>query len=266
MTCVSMLAACDKQSATPTPSANSESDARPQPVFKESKADQKVSMTDLMASASQQQGSQALPPGHPPLTSMPAGHPPMGSRPAGTMAPGATLPAGHPAVGGAGMAGMGVMQDEAPEKLLSMKQPAGWVSRPPRRMTVAVYTVPKAPGDSEDAEVTVSHYPGMKDVPLDLQVQRWAGQFEQPDSRPSSEVLKQTRLPNAAHPVTVIDISGRYRAGSMMGGQSSLKDNYRMLMSVIETDEGPWFVRLLGPKATVAAHEAEYLEFVRTAG
>ncbi|MBI4582004.1 MAG: hypothetical protein HY718_20065 [Planctomycetes bacterium] len=251
-------------------------EARKPPVFKDGPTGQNVSMSEMLAQARRQTGGAELPAGRPPIegavapghggmaATLPAGHPPIGTMPAGHAVAGAgNLPAGHPPVGGGGDLSS---EPQEPENMLQFNLPPTWTVRKTRPMTVAVYGLPKAEGDAEDAELAISHYPGMKDIPLDQQVKRWAGQFQRPDGTPTSDVVKQSKLENAAHPTTTIDISGRYRAGSMsMSGSTEIKDNYRMVVAYVETEEGPWFLRLVGPQATVAKHYDEFIKFAREA-
>ncbi len=246
MATVGALTGCKNRDAAAPQSAPSDSAKAPgsrrPPEWKTDPTAKTIPMADMLAKAQHQDGG------------LPAGHPPVGT----------TLPAGHPPVGGA--ADPVLSEDvQKPEDMLDMTPPPSWQVKPARRMTVAVYNLPKAEG-SEDAELTISHYPGMKGIPLDAQVQRWAGQFQQPEGKTPAEAVKQAPLDKAAHPTTLIDITGRYTASSMMGGGTSApKDNYQMLVGYLEAETGPWFFKLVGPQATVAAHREEFLKFLREA-
>lgn len=197
-----------------------------------------------------------LPSGHPPIGGhLPSSHPPIGD---------SGLPSGHPPVGGSGAA-LGFTDSGADDGSLAYQIPQGWVAKPPRPMTKEIYSLPRAEGDPEDGDLAVSFYPGMKNVPLEQHVARYAGQFQQPDGRPTSEVLKTTELEETAHPTTLIDVSGRYNAGSMFGPKQPPKDDFRMMTAIVNTPEGPWFFKLVGPAKTVARHEEAFLELVREA-
>ena len=51
----------------------------------------------------------------------------------------------------------------------------------------------------------------------------------------------------------------------MSGGPPATeKDNYRMLAAIVETPNGPWYFKALGPAATMDAHRAEFLSFLHT--
>lgn len=257
---------CKEADSPPASSTTGKDEARKPPEFGKAPAGENADMDKLMAEA-MKAGQGDLPPGHPPIgaTTMPAGHPPIDSTSAGPLPPGATLPAGHPPIGQAGGAVAFSGDMAPPEQSLRMTPPASWQSKPARPMTVAVYGLPQAAEGGADAELTISHYPGMKNIPLQTQVDRWAGQFKQPAGQ-ADGALKQSKLENAAHPTTLVDVSGTYQSGGMMmGADAAPRDDYRMMVAVIETDQGPWFLKLVGPKATVSAHEGEFLKFVREA-
>lgn len=178
------------------------------------------------------------------------------------------LPPGHPPIGSAPAAGqaVGFAGDIEAQGELKYTLPDTWTHRPTRMMTKAVLGLPKADDDPEDAELTISHYPGMKDVPLQAQVDRWAGQFKQKDAGASGGAVKQTQVEGATYPTTLVDIAGTYQAGSMMTGQASPpKENYRLMVAIIETPQGPWFFKLVGPAKTIATHETEFVRVVREA-
>jgi hypothetical protein len=263
--------------------ASTNDEVRKPPSFDAKPSEQSADVNRLIAEA-MLRGEPALPPGHPPIgttmpadaagmppghppigTTLPAGHPPIGTSPAAGMASGTTLPAGHPPIGQNGpVAFSGDLAE--PEQNLQLNPPESWKAKPARPMTVAIYDIPKANENSVDAELAISHYPGMKNIALDMQVKRWAGQFKQPEGADPMDAVKQSKLDNANHPTTLIDISGAYQAGSMMMGPSGPpKDNYRLLVAIVETDKGPWFFKLVGPQDTLAAREAEFKNFVRNA-
>ncbi len=69
--------------------------------------------------------------------------------------------------------------------------------------------------------------------------------------------------------VTMLDVSGTFSGGMggpMMGGTPTPEKDYRMLAAVIETGQGPWFVKLTGPAKTVAKWQGTFDEFIDSIG
>ena len=74
---------------------------------------------------------------------------------------------------------------------LTFTTPDGWrQSAGGSSMRVAEFTLPRADGDAEDAQLIV-YYFGGQGGSVDANIQRWVGQMQQPDGRPSSAVAKK---------------------------------------------------------------------------
>jgi hypothetical protein len=110
----------------------------------------------------------------------------------------------------------------------------------------------KLPGDgAEDGELVLFFFGKGKGGGTQENLDRWFGQFTQPDGRPSRDAAVTTiRTVNGLR-VTSVDVAGTYR-GMPMGGAAEPKPDSRMLAAVIEGEDGPWFFKAVGPRATIA--------------
>ena len=132
--------------------------------------------------------------------------------------------------------------------------PRGWVSKAPSSTTrVAEFTLAKAPGDAEDATVTVYFFGGQGGS-VQANLDRWIGQMAQPDGRPSKDVAKTSTMQSATGlKISLVDVPGTYVAEVTPGSSERLnKPGFRQIAAVIETTDGPYFVKVTGPAATVA--------------
>ncbi|HYK89102.1 MAG TPA: hypothetical protein VE398_10050 [Acidobacteriota bacterium] len=146
---------------------------------------------------------------------------------------------------------------------LKFTAPAGWVSeQPSSSMRKAQYRLPRAQGDSEDAEMVVFYFQGGGGG-VQANIDRWIGQFSKPDGSPANDIAKVTKKVVHDVPVTMVDVNGIY-SGAMgpMGSSSPAKSNYRMLAAVAEASDGPWFFKLTGPEKTVTHWESSFASFV----
>src|SRR5215468_10464950 len=136
---------------------------------------------------------------------------------------------------------------------LSFTTPDGWTSSPPTSsMRVAEFTLPRAAGDAEDAQLIV-YYFGGSGGSVDANIQRWIGQMQQADGRPSSAVAKKESRTVNGLTVSLVDVSGTYTAEMSPGSAAHHnKTRFRMRAGVIETSNGPYFIKLTGPERTVA--------------
>jgi hypothetical protein len=141
----------------------------------------------------------------------------------------------------------------------------GWVvETPTSAMRKAQFRLPRADKDAADASLVVYHF-GAQAGTFQANLDRWCGQFVQPDGKPSSEVMKSSQ--RELHGITVheVDLSGTYVAETAPGsGEHVHEDGWRMLAAVFEAKDGPYYAKLVGPSATVAKWEPSFRVFVET--
>ena len=146
---------------------------------------------------------------------------------------------------------------------LTFTTPDGWKQAPSgSSMRVAEFTLPRAAGDPDDAQLVV-YYFGGSGGSVDANMQRWIGQMAQPDGKPSSAVAKKESRKVNGLTLSLVDVSGTYTA-EMSPGASTHHDNahYRMRAGVVETGKGPYFIKLVGPEKTIAKWERAFDQFV----
>lgn len=146
---------------------------------------------------------------------------------------------------------------------LTFSAPAGWKPvATSSSMRVAQFAVPRAAGDSADAELVVYYFGGSGGT-VDANIERWLGQMQQPGGKPSSAVAKRgTRTINGLK-VTLVDVGGTYVAEMTPGSAARHNSpNFRLRAAVIETPNGPYFIKLTGPSRTIAAAEKAFEQFL----
>src|SRR5579871_3508550 len=135
---------------------------------------------------------------------------------------------------------------------LKFDAPAGWKSSPPASTTrVAEFSLPKAPGDAEDASLIVYYFGAGGGGGVQANVDRWISQMQQPDGKPSKDVAKTSTFDAHGLKVSVVDVSGTYTAAMTPGGTDNVnKPGFRLIAAVVETTSGPYYVKLTGPQKT----------------
>jgi hypothetical protein len=136
----------------------------------------------------------------------------------------------------------------------SLAAPADWKRVPPKsRIVETEFEIPGA-GDAAAGRLTVMGAGGTVAANID----RWCGQFSQPDGSDTKDKTTTKKLSLAGCTVTMVDIPGTYKdmpGGPFAGGQAVERPDYRMLAAIIETPEsGNYFLKFYGPAATVAKH------------
>ena len=161
-------------------------------------------------------------------------------------------------------------ETQAPEPLtfsvaggnLNFTTTGQWKSvKPKSRMLEYEVKVPRVEDDKRDGRLTIMGAGGS----IDANVARWEGQFSQADG--SATKAKVTEETVEDMKVTMVDISGTYvetMGGPFSGGKKVENPDFRVLAAIIATPEaGNYFVKLIGPKATINANEEAFVEAIK---
>lgn len=146
---------------------------------------------------------------------------------------------------------------------LAFTAPPAWQTRAPASsMRVAEFVIPKSGGDTADGELIVYYFGGGGGSPS-ANIDRWIGQMQQPDGRPSAErARREIRTVNGLK-VSLVDVSGTYVAEMRPGAAEHFNQaGYRLRAAVVETPKGPYFIKLTGPAKTVGAAGAAFDQFL----
>jgi hypothetical protein len=193
-----------------------------------------------------------------------AGHPPTDQQPAARPQPAsdAQLPAGHPPI-------TGMTPPVKPSaKNLVFEAPEGWTAEPPANsMRKAQFKLPAVEGDAADGELVVFFFGVGEGGPPELNIARWRGMFKKSDGSPlTDDDVRIDKSEADGMPVTICEFGGTYTPMMMPGGSaSSPEEAYRMIGAIIETDAGPWFIKAVGPDATMAAQRELIEKYVKSA-
>lgn len=188
-----------------------------------------------------------LPPGHPPLDR------------AAMNAAGSGAPALGAATGGTSASGA--------SSDIAYDPPGAWQRVPnPNPMRKATFKIPKAAGDTDDAELAVSSAAGG----VEANVKRWEGQFG-----PSAKANVQVRRVNALT-VHVVEITGSTSPGGSMGamgmtggpnattGAAPVKEHQMLLGAIVEDGDFQYFFKLVGGEKTVQSAKKDFDRMVAT--
>ena len=151
-----------------------------------------------------------------------------------------------------------------PGSALVFEPPPEWVvESPTSTMRKAQYRLPRAEGDPEDAECVVYFFGAMGGGGVDANIERWCSQFEQEGGRDSKDVLARSERKVNGLPVHEVQLSGTYVAETAPGsGVRVNKPGFRMLAAILESDHGAYYVKLVGPEATVQEHASAFRDFI----
>jgi hypothetical protein len=142
---------------------------------------------------------------------------------------------------------------------LDLTPASGWrKERPSSGSRYAQYAVPGA-DEQDDAQLIVYYFGPGGAGDLQANLDRWCGQFAQPDGRDSAEVAVFDTRRVGELTLHTVDLSGTYVAETRPGsGERLNKPEYRMLAAVVTTGSGPYYIKLIGPAATVARSQDDF--------
>lgn len=119
-----------------------------------------------------------------------------------------------------------------------------------RRFRVAAFALPLAEGDKDAAEVIVFHFGKGQGGSVEANLDRWKKQFRERENEDKVETIKAGGME-----MTVLDMTGTYLYRPAPFVQEvTPRNGYRMVNAIVPLPkDGPYFIRMVGPKNSVAA-------------
>ncbi|REK12277.1 MAG: hypothetical protein DWQ37_12515 [Planctomycetota bacterium] len=143
---------------------------------------------------------------------------------------------------------------------LELEAPADWVRKQPRtRIVEYEFEIPAAEGDQNDGRLTVMSAGGG----VEANIERWYGQFKQPDGGSTKEQAKVEKIAVADQEVYLVDISGTFSDRRGPFAPAVERPDYRMLAAIIPTaGGGDQFIKFYGPAKTVAENQQAFRKMI----
>jgi hypothetical protein len=143
---------------------------------------------------------------------------------------------------------------------LKLVAPDSWKrTKPQNNIIEHEFTIPAAEGDARDGRLTVSTATGG----VEPNVQRWIGQFSQPDGSETKNQAKTKKLAAAGEDIFLVDLSGTFKDRPAPFAPAVERPKYRMLGAIISTKKlGTHFVKFYGPEKTVADNEKGFMKMI----
>lgn len=186
-----------------------------------------------------------------PGTSMPPNHPGAAGT---TSSNDSLLPPGHPPL---------PSSNPPPADTIAYERPEAWKEEPVKsQLRKAQFLIPRAEGDSEDGQMVVFYFGPGQGGGVEGNIERWKSMFSTADGKPvpDSQAKRDSKEVDGMK-VTTLDVTGRY-ADPMAGKTTAAPQDWRMLAAIVETPDGPWFFKAVGPMATMNAHQQSFDKFV----
>ena len=157
-------------------------------------------------------------------------------------------------------------QETQKPQALKFKVPAGWVEEErSSSMRVAQYKLPRVEGDAEDGSLVLYYFGKDQGGSTSANIERWASQMQTPEGAAKEKLGEESFTSTGGLKVTAVDAKGTYVAETAPGsGTFHNKAGYRLRAAVIETPNGSYFVKLVGPEKTVTRWDESFLNYLRS--
>ena len=147
---------------------------------------------------------------------------------------------------------------------LRYKVPAGWVEEErSSRMRLAQYKLPRTEPDNEDALLVLYYFGKGQGGTAAANVERWASQMQQADGT-KAKITEESFTANGLK-ITAVDGAGTYVAETAPGsGEYLNKPGFRLRAAVVETPNGSYYVKLVGPEKTVTHWNDAFAAYLKS--
>jgi hypothetical protein len=169
----------------------------------------------------------------------------------------AAPPAAPPTAGESGSMGSGtppgdVMVEAGGDPGIEWNVPGRWTREEGSPMRLATYGIPAASGDAEGGRCAVYYFGPGQGGGTDANIQRWIGEFENPESpKRSTKSIRELQI-------STVRVRGTYMAHAGMGGGSETRPNHQLYGAIVEGPSGSVFFKFTGPAKTVDAAAGEF--------
>jgi hypothetical protein len=144
--------------------------------------------------------------------------------------------------------------------------PKGWKEEAPSStMRLTQFKLPKAEGDSEDAELAVFKFDKGASGGVDANLERQVKKFKPADGKDKVE-SKVEKIKVGKIEATYQDVSGTFLSKFppfAPNAKITEKGSYRQLYVVFTSDSGDYYMTLLGPAKTIEKHKKDFEEFLK---
>ncbi|MBT8486746.1 MAG: hypothetical protein HKO59_17950 [Phycisphaerales bacterium] len=144
---------------------------------------------------------------------------------------------------------------------LEFQTPVAWTTRTPSSsMRVAEFLVPAG---AAEVPLVVYYFGPDSAGSLEANIERWLGQIEPEGGQSARAVASLDRVERNGLVVHHVDVAGTYVAETRPGsGEFLNQPNQRLLAAIVETDAGPYYVKVVGAQEAVARLEPSYRAFL----
>lgn len=146
---------------------------------------------------------------------------------------------------------------------LRFEVPTDWESQKPSSDSRKAQYELTGPDDAIAASLVVYYFGPGGAGNIQANIDRWVGQFSDSDGQPPREQSKISERTVADMRIHSVDVSGRYIAEVTPGSEKRYDHpDYRMMAAIIESPDGRYYIKAVGPRKTIDQHEQAIVMFL----
>lgn len=150
---------------------------------------------------------------------------------------------------------------------LKSRAPSNWKSEDPTGQNrVYQFTIPKADGDKEDALLIVFFFGTGQGGGIEANIQRWKNMVKPAEGAKESDAYKTTEFKIGDVKATMFEANGTYMLKKRPfdpNEKAEPRPDYRMVAVILETKNGPYYIRMYGPKKTMEANKKGFEDWIK---
>lgn len=150
---------------------------------------------------------------------------------------------------------------------LKSTTPKSWRSQPTATAErVYQFEIPRAEGDEHNGQLLIFYFGPGGGGGVQANIDRWKGMIKPADGATAADAYKVTEFKVGDVKVTQLEATGTYtfkRRPFDPNEKGELRPNYKFIGVIFESPNGPYFIRMVGPKKTIDAHREGFDEWLK---
>jgi hypothetical protein len=150
---------------------------------------------------------------------------------------------------------------------MKSRAPAAWKSQDPSgKERVYQFTIPKAEGDKDDAQLIIFFFGAGQGGGIEANIQRWKNMVKPAEGAKESDTYKTSDFKVGDVKVTMFEANGTYmfkKRAFDPEEKPEPRPDYRMVAVVFESKNGPYYIRMYGPQKTMEANRKGFEDWIK---
>jgi hypothetical protein len=148
---------------------------------------------------------------------------------------------------------------------LQSRSPADWVEeKPTSNLRLKQFKLPAVKEDKENAAVVIFFFGQGQGGTAKENIKRWKDQIVPPEGKTIDDVTEVEELKIGGAKATYFNSHGTYKFKARPADtEVTLKPKYRLINVMLDNEQGPYFIRLVGPEDTVEHYKKGFDKWVK---